>query len=146
MTKGSCLCGAVAFEIDPAGIVLSVGCFCSNCRKVSGTQYGVYLQVKHSSFRWLKGEDRVASFESSPGNKRGFCRSCGSIAPIATTYGAVRVPGGALDEDPGTAPEVVLFTADKVDWCSLDSAKNTFVDTGPADFWSSIVARLYARD
>jgi hypothetical protein len=102
MARGSCLCGAIAFEIDGPGVVVSVGCFCTNCRKISGSQYGVYLQVKRHSFRWLSGEDRVIAYESSPGNKRAFCGTCGSVAPIATSlsptsFGAVRVPGGALD-------------------------------------------------
>ena len=72
MVEGSCLCGAVSFEVDEAGIVLVVGCFCSNCRKVSGSQHGLYLQVRRGGFRWLAGEDEVAAYESSPGNRRGF--------------------------------------------------------------------------
>jgi hypothetical protein len=143
MTKGSCLCGAIQFEIDAAGVVLTVGCFCTNCRKVSGSQYGVYLQVKRGAFRWIAGEDQVGAYESSPGNKRGFCRVCGSVAPIATTFGAVRVPGGALDEDPGVLPEVMLFSASRAGWCATDSVSRVFSDSGPAEFWGGVVRRLY---
>ncbi len=142
MAKGSCLCGAVTFEIDNAGVVAAIGCFCANCRKVSGSQYGVYLQVKRASFRWLAGADHVAAYESSPGNKRGFCRSCGSVAPIDTSYGAVRVPGGALDDDPGAVPEVVLFAESQVGWCALDAATKRFPDTGPQELWVGIVRKL----
>ena len=88
MVKGSCLCGTVAFEVDPAGVVAVVGCYCVPCRKVSGSQYGVYYQVRRGAFRWLSGEDGVAAFESSPGNLRGHCQTCGCTAPIATAYGA----------------------------------------------------------
>src|SRR5262245_30770743 len=110
MAKEPCLCGAIAFEIDARGVVVSVGCFCTNCRKVSGTQFGVYLQVRPDSFRWLSGEENSMAYESSPGNKRAFCRTCGSVVPISTSYGAVRVPGGALDDDPGVMPDVVLYS------------------------------------
>jgi hypothetical protein len=51
-------------EIDDAGVVVSVGCFCANCRKVAASQFGVYLQVKKASFRWPSGEDHVAVYES----------------------------------------------------------------------------------
>lgn len=142
MPRGSCLCGAITFELDAAGVVLAVGCFCTNCRKVSGSQYGVYLQVRVDSFRWVSGAEHVATYESSPGNQRGFCRTCGSVAPVRTSYGAVRVPGGALDEDPGVAPEVVLFSASKAGWCTLDAAQQTFTDAGPGEFWSGVVRRL----
>ena len=143
MTRGSCLCGAITFEIDAAGVVASVACYCVNCRKVSGGQFGVYLQVKRSAFRWLTGEDRVAAYESSPGNRRAFCATCGSIAPIATTYGAVRVPGGALDEDPGVRPDVVLFADRGAAWCAADAASRRFADSGPPELWADVVRRLF---
>jgi hypothetical protein len=142
MPRGSCLCGRVVFELDEAGIAASVGCYCVNCRKVSGSQFGVYLQVRPSAFRWLAGEAEVVTFESSPGNLRGHCRTCGCVAPIKTNYGAVRVPGGALDEDPGTRPDVVLFEPSKAGWCGLDTATQRFEDLGPAEFWRPIVIRL----
>ena len=149
MARGSCLCGAIAFEIDDPGVVVSVGCFCTNCRKISGSQYGVYLQVKRDSFRWLSGEDRVIAYESSPGNKRAFCGTCGSVAPIATSvsptsFGAVRVPGGALDDDPGVAPHVVLFSQSKAAWCAADAASQVFANAGPREFWVDVIRRLYA--
>jgi hypothetical protein len=143
MTKGSCLCGAVAFELDDAGIVVTVACYCTNCRKVSGSQYGVYLQVRRDCFRWVSGEDHTVAYESSPGNERAFCRTCGCVAPTPTSYGAVRVPGGALDGDPGVLPDVVLFAASTAPWCSAEKARQSFPDAGPAELWRDVVRRLF---
>jgi hypothetical protein len=144
MVQGSCLCGEVLFEIDEAAIGLSVACYCENCRKVSGAPYGVYLQVRPAGFRWLAGEDHVATYESSPGNRRGFCRSCGSVAPSATPYGAVRVPGGSLDGDPNHPPDVVLFSAGEMAWCSLATPPaDSFTDGGPPEFWRRTLTKLY---
>ena len=100
--------------------------------------------MKPDSFRWASGEDHTISYESSPGNKRAFCRTCGSVAPISTSYGAVRVPGGALDDDPGIAPEVILFSKSKAGWCGADAASQVFADAGPREFWSDVVRRVYA--
>ena len=144
MVKGSCLCGTVAFEVDPAGVVAVVGCYCEPCRKVSGSQYGVYYQVRRGAFRWLSGEDAVAAFESSPGNLRGHCRTCGCTAPIATAYGAIRVPGGAFDEDPGVGPDVVIFERSKAGWCGLETGVHRFEDAGTPEFWRTIFVRLFA--
>jgi hypothetical protein len=143
VAKGSCLCGAIAFEFDNDGSVVAVSCSCSNCRKVSGSQYGVYLQVKLTSFRWLAGADHVATYESSPGNHRGFCRRCGSVAPVRTSYGAIRVPGGSLDEDPGIAPEAWLYSGGTVVWCEAEQAKQRFADSGPQAFWGTVIRRLH---
>jgi hypothetical protein len=145
MARGSCLCGAIRFEFDDAGIVQSLGCYCTNCRKVSGSEFGVYLQVRRASFRWLSGETSVTAYESSPGNERGFCGVCGSVAPITTSYGAVRVPGGALDDDPGVAPDVFLFGASKASWCAAGPTARVFADAGPPEFWNDVVRRLYGR-
>jgi hypothetical protein len=142
MARGSCLCGGIGFEIDDAAIVLAVACYCTNCRKVSGSQFGIYLQVKRSGFRWLGGEDRVGSYESSPGNRRGFCTTCGAVAPIATSYGAMRVPGGALDDDPGTLPDVVIFSTSRAPWCAADAATRAYADAGPRELWTDVVRRL----
>jgi hypothetical protein len=138
--SGSCLCGAVLFEIDPEGVALSVACHCSNCRKVSGSGYGVYLQVRPAAFRWLAGEQEVATFESSPGNRRGFCQACGSVAPVATAYGVVRVPGGLLDQNLGRGPDVVLFEADRAPWCDAAAETPRFPDGGPPSFWRQALA------
>jgi hypothetical protein len=143
VAKGSCLCGAITFEFDNAGVALTVGCFCTNCRKVSGSQYGVYLQVKHNAFRRLTGADQVVTYESSPGNKRAFCRTCGAVAPIAAFYGAVRVPGGALDDDPDVAPEVLLFARSKAAWCAVDAARQTFAESGPPELGGRVMKKLY---
>jgi hypothetical protein len=144
MISGSCLCGAVAFELDPAGIAFSVGCYCTNCRKVSGAEGGVYLQVRRDGFRWTAGENEVGAYESTPGNQRGFCRRCGCVAPIVTNYGAVRVPAGALDGDPGVAPTATLFASRRAQWCDPGAGDISFDDTGPPEFWREAIARLYA--
>jgi hypothetical protein len=146
MARGSCLCGEIAFEIDREGVAAVTACYCVSCRKVSGAQFGVYLQVRSSGFRWIAGEDKVETFESSPGNLRGRCRTCGSIAPINTNYGVVRVPGGALDEDPGVCPDIVLYERSKAAWCGAETAMNRFEDMGPPAFWQALTARLFGQN
>jgi hypothetical protein len=54
------------------------------------------------------------------------------------------VPGGALDDDPGVVPEVLLFAGSKAGWCTADEATQTFADMGPGEFWSDVVRRLDA--
>jgi len=77
MLTGSCLCGAVAYEVDaPAGPIIH--CHCQTCRKTHGSAFSSLCSVPREQFRWTRGEDRLSSFESSPGKLRYFCSSCGS--------------------------------------------------------------------
>ena len=111
--------------------------------RCSGSQSGVYLQVKPQSFRWLAGDDNVAAYESSPGNKRGFCRTCGCVVPVQTNYGAVRVPAGAMDTDPGVKPDAVLYSSSRAGWCANDAPEHSFADAGPQAFWNKALMRLH---
>jgi hypothetical protein len=69
----------------------------------------------------MQGEDLMTYFESSPGNRRGFCRVCGS--PILTKFdndGSVySVPFGALDDDPGVQPQLHAYVASKAPWHAI---------------------------
>lgn len=140
MIKGSCLCGAVQFEIDEGHVLLSNNCYCANCRKSSGAQFATFLQMRPDHFRWIAGQDKVAAYESSPGNKRFFCSQCGSTAPGLGNLRTVRVPGGALDADPGVKPEVNMYAPSRAAWCSSDGAR-PLDEAGPQDFWDEFVRR-----
>ncbi|WP_395688080.1 GFA family protein [Aestuariivirga sp.] len=76
MKTGSCLCGAVAFEIHgPLRPVIA--CHCIQCRKQTGT----YMSATACADVDLTFSRRVglAWFRSSPEAQRGFCRECGSV-------------------------------------------------------------------
>lgn len=77
MLTGSCLCGAVAYAVDaPPGRI--VHCHCRTCRKAHGAAFSSVMRVARRSFRWLRGEERLRDYESSPGKLRRFCSNCGS--------------------------------------------------------------------
>src|SRR5687767_9309164 len=75
--SGSCLCGSIryAFDVEPRALV---ACHCSLCRKVTGSAFGTFALVPKDHFIWTKGEDRVATFQSSDSARRLFCPECGS--------------------------------------------------------------------
>ena len=45
MIHGSCLCAEVTFEIDESKIIMMNNCHCANCRKVTGADYGTFIQI-----------------------------------------------------------------------------------------------------
>lgn len=60
MHKGSCLCGAVAYEID-GELGPIVYCHCSRCRKASGSAFAAVSPVAAADFRIVKGEECLRS-------------------------------------------------------------------------------------
>jgi hypothetical protein len=121
MHTGSCLCGAVRFEIDGPleGIQL---CHCSMCRRASGTAFASNLPVREENFRVVSGKDRLKTFESNPGKARVFCANCGSpiISRSALNPGWVRVRVGTVDEPVGARPIFHFYVDSKASWLPID--------------------------
>ena len=77
MLKGSCLCGAIRYEID-ADLGPITNCHCGQCRKASGAAFASNASVPAAAFRFVSGSDMLGEWQSSAGKRRCFCRQCGS--------------------------------------------------------------------
>lgn len=120
MTTGSCLCGAVAWEVG-APFDWLVHCHCSICRKAHGTAFGSFVGAPAGAFRFVRGEDVVRSFESSPGNARPFCSRCGSRVP-SRWRDDVSLCAGTLDGAIGSPPARHIFVGSKAPWHEIRDA------------------------
>jgi hypothetical protein len=136
MLRGSCLCGDVAFEIDGLATRMS-HCHCSMCRKKHGSAFGSFLWVPDAKFRWLRGDEKIRSRESSPGTPRQFCPRCGSSVPGAAYAGVRYVPAGLLDDDPKPGQAEHVFVASKAPWHEIADALPRF-DEYPPGFGAGV--------
>ena len=119
MLQGSCLCGAIRYEVSGA-IGPLVYCHCSMCRKASGSSFATNAPVDAAGFRFTAGEDRLGRYESSPGEFRCFCTRCGS--QLVKTYAKtseVRIRMGTLEGDPGIGPIGHVMVGSKAPWTRL---------------------------
>lgn len=117
MHTGSCLCGAVRFEIE-GDLHPPDACHCTQCRKQSG-HFWASTDVARAALR-ITGEERLAWFQSSEKVRRGFCATCGSAllwAPIGKDKIAVAM--GALDRPTGARLAKHIFVADKGDYYDI---------------------------
>ena len=131
MVKGSCLCGGIEFELN-GELSLVANCHCSMCRKAHAAAFGTYLVVKRSQLKWVKGDDLVEAFESSPGNHRCFCRICGSSVPnTSAEQEEISVAAGLLDDDPGARPQAHIFVGSKAPWYEITDAQPQFDEWPP---------------
>ena len=117
MHKGSCLCGAVSFEV--AGeLPAPDACHCSQCRKTSG-HFWASTDVAKADVT-IHGEDQVRWFQSSEKVRRGFCATCGSALfwdPVR--HDKIAIAMGAFDAPTGTMLGKHIFTADKGDYYAI---------------------------
>lgn len=114
--RGSCLCGELQYEIDQLDMPIG-HCHCNTCRKAHAAAYTSTAGVNREHFRWIKGEDALASYESSPGKVRHFCSRCGThlvAGRQAQKHVILRV--ATLDEDPGQRPGMHIWRSHDVPW------------------------------
>ncbi|MEZ5798127.1 MAG: GFA family protein [Paracoccaceae bacterium] len=96
---GSCLCGAVAYEVT-GELRPVIDCHCTQCRKQSG-HFWAATSAAHADFR-LTRDAGLVWFAASETAKRGFCRHCGSFlfwqpgdeARISLAVGSLDGPTG----------------------------------------------------
>lgn len=117
MISGSCLCGAVAFEIDGDLPTANV-CHCAQCRKQSG-HYWASTDIPASALR-LTRDDGLRWYRSSAKVRRGFCAICGSFLfwdPL--TRDEIAVAMGSLDAPTNGRLESHIFVAFKGDYYDI---------------------------
>ncbi len=130
--KGSCLCGAIQFEITetPRG---ATHCHCSRCRKARGTGHATNFFVAATALRFLKGEDQLGKYKLPEAKffSHWFCRACGSPMPRHDKDRNIAiVPMGSLDEDPGVRPGRHIHVASKAPWDTIADELPQF-EAGP---------------
>lgn len=140
--KGSCLCGAVRFEVDGPFPWL-YQCHCSLCRKQGGSVSNTGLIVAADKFRWLAGEELTGKWQRATGFRSHFCTRCGAPVPNPLRdTGYVWVPSGLLDGDGPLEIGVQLYVQSKAPWAKLPEGVQRF-ETAPA--LQELIAMLHAR-
>lgn len=116
MLSGSCLCGAVAYEVDSgAGSIMH--CHCETCRKTHGSAFSSVMPVPRERFRFVRGEDLLSVFESSPGKFRKFCSRCGShIVAQRTDASVTLLRLGCLDTAVEADNACHIWRSDAASW------------------------------
>ena len=129
--RGSCLCGTVSFEIDGRVSPIQT-CLCSRCRKASGSAFSAALVCATKNFRWVGGQDAIATYALPTGFTNAFCKHCGSPVPRTDLDGKVKpIPAGCLDDEPGTKILRHTFVASKADWFELTDSLPRHDDYAP---------------
>lgn len=115
--RGSCLCGAVAYEVAPP-FKMMIHCHCSRCRKGTGTGHATNIIVDPGQLRWLSGEEAIRRYELPTAKTFGkwFCGLCGSPVPRHSRSGKMVIPAGSLDTVPPIKPTDHIFWESRAPW------------------------------
>ncbi|MGQ0485522.1 MAG: GFA family protein [Hyphomicrobiales bacterium] len=117
MKTGSCLCGAVKYEVHgPLRNVIA--CHCEQCRKQTGT-YMSATAAKDGDWKIVEGRG-LKWYRSSGKARRGFCGECGSVLfwkGDGRDYTAIAA--GSIDGPTGLTLDGHIFCASAGDYYEI---------------------------
>lgn len=115
--SGSCLCGAISFEIFGHFESFYL-CHCEHCRKDTGSAHSANLFSGTARLDWISGEEHVRTFNlPATRHTRSFCETCGSAVPSLQKAGRLLVvPAGCLETDLDIKPTAHIFHSSKANW------------------------------
>lgn len=120
MIRGSCLCGAVRYEIM-SPLRKMTHCHCSMCRKAHGAAFATYAEVQFHDIRFVQGRELISHYRSSEKAQRSFCSQCGSnlLFEPTNTPDEVWVAIGGLDTNPKERPVAHIYVDSKAPWFEI---------------------------
>jgi hypothetical protein len=104
MHTGSCLCGAVRYEVH-GDLGTSYYCHCSRYRKTSGSAFTSNVVISAKDFVVVQGNDLLKSFTNDAGVSRVFCSNCGS-SMLVSQGDQMRLRLGSLDTPHLSRPRI----------------------------------------
>lgn len=129
MFSGGCLCGAVRYEAQGRPINVRV-CHCRLCQKAIGAAFNARALYEIDKVA-ITGE--VASVNSSPGLKRGFCPKCGTtLYSMRETLGVMGLTSGSMDDPSSFSPTEHIWVSSKQPWLKLDDGLPQYPE-GPTE-------------
>ena len=120
--QGSCLCGAVKYEIRSRPKALS-HCHCSKCRKSHGAAFASYGSVLRGDLHLIQGADGIKLYRSSESVLRQFCAQCGSSLFWSRNQGEyshwITIALGTLDTTFTSDKQKHIEVASKAPWYEI---------------------------
>lgn len=115
---GGCQCEALRFELK-AEPLFTHACHCLNCRRRSGTAFGLNTIVLKDDFAVTRGE--LVTRQISPRTKVYLCAACNtavysSSTRFPTTY---NLRGGTVDDPSFVEPGAHIWVKRKHPWIQL---------------------------
>ena len=84
--RARCHCGDVEIEVAfPSRFCCH--CYCHSCRTTHASGVVTWIGFKRSQVRFVKGEELLTDYLSSPGTHRRFCSRCGTRFAFESEHG-----------------------------------------------------------
>lgn len=118
--SGSCLCGAITFEVTGTPFRM-VNCHCSRCRRSRSAAHATNLAYDAASFRYTSGAQHMREYKLPESDRfvAGFCALCGGGSPRTPRKNIAVIAAALFDRDPGVRASAHIFVGSKASWFEI---------------------------
>jgi hypothetical protein len=129
--KGSCVCGAIEFEVTEIPNMV-FNCHCVRCRKSHGAAFATQAFAIRNTLKFIRGKEYLKEYEST-GGIRAFCSHCGSrLMNYAKDNGDyLSIALSCIDTPHDLKPVADVFVSSKVNWHDLSGQLPHFDELPP---------------
>ena len=118
--RTSCCCESSGITLDGEP-VLSAVCHCDNCKKRTGSAFGISVYFKNTQVTSRFGNTEVYKISNEVEQERLFCKTCGTTIYWKTSSFPehIGVAGGCFSKETMPGPEYTLSNENKCTWLNL---------------------------
>lgn len=116
----TCCCESISIIIEGTPYINAV-CHCENCKKRTGSAFGISVYFKSEQVVEIHGNTEVYKIDNETNQERHFCKQCGTTLHWYTSSlpGYIGIAGGCFNAMPFPEPMYTLSNQNKCSWLSL---------------------------
>lgn len=118
-----CACNSAAISVAGEYVAYAV-CHCDNCKKRTGSAFGISAYFRKSDVVSIEGETTTYALHNAKRNEdqeRHFCKKCGTtLFWYMSTYPEfVGIAGGCFTDEPLGEPKINASASKKLPWVAV---------------------------
>lgn len=128
----NCACGQASITVNTLPTMHGV-CHCTNCKRRTGSAFGISAYFDKSAVVETKGETKVYAFHHAAQNhnqERHFCVNCGTTLFwfLSAAPDSIGIAGGCFAEEAMPEPKYSVTDKRRWPWVSLPEQWKVYPD------------------
>jgi hypothetical protein len=126
----TCACGQASIKVNALPTMHGV-CHCTNCKRRTGSAFGISAYFEKDAVVEQKGQTTVYSFHHAAQNhdqERHFCPACGTTLFwfVSSVPESIGIAGGCFADEAMPNPTYSVTDSKREEWVRLPSSWETF--------------------